>query len=231
MDESGSAELSESDIRLLTDARNRRWKLEGYEFAYDARIRRLNYYKLILEFLAFLVAFTLLFVEYLVSNSPRAHDLVSLVEKGLSIAIIVIVVWGHMARWVDQIEKKRELSHRCHELIGVHSALSDERPVATSKLKKWLKDCDDLEVERKHESATLPRRYLRDGHQHVGNTHVQEGVLSLMCSRRWTPEMNRISFWANSTVTVFSLRYWGRCGVRSDLTSPQVERPPTVLGA
>ena len=113
----------------------------------------------------------------------------------LSLAVILIVIWGHMARWTDQIEKKRELSHRCRELVTEHSSLRDTRPVAQSKLRKWLSECELFEDFRKHELATVPPGCLQGGHQHVGNTHVKDGVQCKKCNRsKWTQEMNRITW-------------------------------------
>jgi mobilome CxxCx(11)CxxC protein len=188
-------QLTDDEVRILTQARDARWRLESYEYAYDARVRRLYAYKVVLEFLAVLIAVVFLFVQYVAKDrSTIAHDILGLIGTGLSLAVILIVIWGHMDRWTDQIEKKRELSRRCRELIGQHSNLSEVRPVVQDKLRKWVRVCEDFEDERKHELATVPAGCLQAGHQHVGNTHVKDGVLCLKCNRQWTQEMNRITW-------------------------------------
>jgi hypothetical protein len=187
--------LDNDEVKVLSECRDIRWHLEALEYAYDAHVRRLYFYKVLLEFLAFLVAVVFLFIQYVAKDRwPAVHDWLGIIGTALSLAVIVVVVWGHMARWTDQIEKKRELSRRCRELITEHSSYRETRPVAQSKLRKWLSECEKFEDSRKHELATVPPGCLQGGHQHVGNTHVRDGVQCKKCNRQWTQEMNRITW-------------------------------------
>jgi hypothetical protein len=187
--------LTEAEALLLTEARTAKWKLEAYEFAYDAYIRTLHGRKTLLEFLAVLVAVVFLFLQYLVKEQQAAHTVLGYIGTGLSLAVILIVVWGYIARWPDQIEKKRELSAKIRGMLGEHKKLTEVRPLAEAKIRRWLAECLEFEGERKHELATVPRYYLKRAHQHIGNTYPGCGFKCTMCGREWVPEMNKRAFW------------------------------------
>src|SRR5690606_35275244 len=88
-----TAPLTDGQLALLTQARTYRWKFEAYEFAYDARVRKLCSNKTVLEFLAVLVALLFLFLQYLVKEDHTAHTMLGYVGTGLSLAVILMVVW------------------------------------------------------------------------------------------------------------------------------------------
>src|SRR2546429_3009624 len=106
---SGTENLSDADVQLLTAARDAQFRLEAVEFAYDANVRQLNFYKIALEFLAVLVAIVFLFLQYLATkeNYPRTHDVLGYVGTAFSLIVILLVIWSAMASWRGQIEKKR----------------------------------------------------------------------------------------------------------------------------
>lgn len=185
--------LSQADVDLLTEARTARWRLEAVEYAYDASVRSIVSTKTVLEFLAVLVAVLFLFLQYLATreNYPVAHDLLGYIGAAASLAVILMVIWGYMARWPDQIDKKRELSSGIHDMLGKHRALSEERPLDHAKLRKWIGGCEAFEEKRKHELATVSRYFLMRGFQHVGNKYPRSGVTCSLCGQAWTTESNR----------------------------------------
>jgi mobilome CxxCx(11)CxxC protein len=183
--------LDDQTCRLLTDARTWQWKLEAYEFAYDGRVRRLAFYKTLLEFLAVLVAILFLYLQYLVKEHDTAHAILGYVGAGASLLVILFVVWGYIARWPDQIEKKRELSSTLRDMIGKHRKLSEARPVDREKTQKWIDSCLAFEEQRKHELATVPVYYLKRGFQHVGNAYPGRGVNCTKCGKDWVPGSNK----------------------------------------
>jgi mobilome CxxCx(11)CxxC protein len=191
----GQDSLTDADALLLTEARTARWKLESYEFAYDARIQVLNRYKTALEFLAVLVAVVFLFLQYLFKEDTDLHNLLAYVGTALSLVVILMVIWGHMSRWTDQIEKKRDLSRGLREMIQVHERVTTARPVDEKKIRKWLHDCLAAEEARKHDLAMLPEYYMKCGFQHVGNLYPGRGVKCGMCGKEWTPESNKRAKW------------------------------------
>src|SRR5262245_60295146 len=101
---SSPAPLSQGDVQLLTEARTAFWKLEAYEFAYDACVRSIYAKRLLLEFLGVAVAIGFLYLQYLAKGN-WLHDFIGYVGTGFSLALILLVIWGHIARWQDQIEK------------------------------------------------------------------------------------------------------------------------------
>src|SRR4051812_13843313 len=110
--------IPDEHVPLLTEARTKRWLIEGYEFAYEARVRRLYHNKLILEFTSVLFAFLFLYLQFIAKgNSAVIHDALGVIGTGMSGAIILMGIWGYMARWTDQIEKKRELARQYRDLM------------------------------------------------------------------------------------------------------------------
>jgi mobilome CxxCx(11)CxxC protein len=183
--------LSEEEALLLTEARTAKWTLEQYEFAYDARIRAINHNRTVLEFLGVLVALLFLFLQYVVKEQEATHAVLGYVGTGLSLAIILMGIWGYMNRWPDQIEKKRDLSREIRDMLGHHKRLSEARPLDEAKLRKWLEICLAFEEQRKHELAVVPLACLQAGYQHVANMYPDCGVKCKKCQREWKPEMNQ----------------------------------------
>ena len=170
--------------------------MEAYEFAYDAHIRSLNRRKTVLEFLAVLVAVVFLFLQYIVKEREAAHAALGYVGTALSLAVILMVIWGHMDGWPRQIEKKRELSALIREMLVQHGKIADSRPIDEAKIRKWLVACEGFEEKRKHEMATVPALNLKRGFQHVGNTHPTAGLKCTKCDKVWTPESNARARWS-----------------------------------
>jgi hypothetical protein len=185
--------LSDSDVQLLTAARDAQFRLEALEFAYDSNVRRLTAYKTWLDFLAVLVAIVFLFLQYLATkeNLPRAHDVLGYAGTGLSFVIILLAIWSAMARWSGQIEKKLELSTEIRTMLGNHRVLSEARPLEHAQLRSWVGDSDKFEQKRKHELASLSRYFLLRGFQHTGNKHPGCGITCSICGKLWVPESNK----------------------------------------
>ena len=182
--------LADADVQLLTEARTAFWKLEAYEFAYDACIRSIYGKRMILEFLGIAVAIGFLYLQYLAGHG-WLHDVIGYVGTGCSLALILMVIWGHIARWQDQVEKKRDLSLVIHDLKQKYAAVTVIRPVDQDKIRKWTAASEAFHAERKHDLASLPRFYLKRGHQHVGNMHQADGVKCPVCGKVWSPELNK----------------------------------------
>lgn len=195
MAEDAAPLLSDADMVVLTEARTKKWKLEAYEFAYDARVRDLYSYKTKLEFLGMLVAIVFLFLQYLAKELSGLHSFLGYVGTGLSLVVILMVIRSYISGWPAQIEKKRALSLAIRELLAKHQKATEERPVDHGKVRKWIAACEEFENERKHELATVPTNYIKRGHQHVGNTYPELGVKCTKCGKVWAPEMNKRARW------------------------------------
>lgn len=183
--------MTDAEIQLLTEARTAKWKLEIYEFAYDAAVRSMNRWRLLIQYSGVAIAIVFLYLRYLSKEDTAAHGLLSNVGTGLSLVVILATIWAAFARWPDQIEKKRELSRSIRDLLSTHRKVTDPRPVDEKGIKDWLATCHDFEEKRKHESATVARYYLMRGFQHVGNLYPASGMKCTICSKEWTSESNR----------------------------------------
>lgn len=190
------ATLSVDEQRLLTDARTVMWKLESYEFAYDAHVRSLNFKRTLLDFLAVLIAVVFLFLQYLVKDKNAvAHEVLGYVATGLSIAVILTAIWGAFSRWTDQIEKKQSLSRNIRDLLVGYGKVVEIRPVDQGKIRSWIRKATEFEEERKHVLAEVSRYFLKRGYQHMANSHPDQSVVCSMCGKEWRPELNRKTRW------------------------------------
>ncbi len=201
--------LNEAEQLLLTEVRTAKWKLETYEFAYDANIRWLNFWKIMIDFLSILIAVVFLFLQYVFKDkNATTHEWLGYFGTALSIAVILLAIWGAFARWTDQIEKKQELSREARSLIIQQAKLIEVRPIDEKKLRAWLRECAVYEEERKHILAAVPRIFLKRGFQHLGNTYSSSGVVCSMCGKQWNSESNKRARWT-------WIGFWGceNCGV------------------
>lgn len=186
--------LNDEQTRVLTEARTAKWRLETYEFAYGSRIRKLRWNRIVLDFLGVAVAVVFLFLQWLVKDTDAAmHELFSYIGTGLSLVVILMAVWGLMARWQNQIDAQQRLSRKARELILAHRD-AVAAPVLPERVRKWIATCEAFEEDRKDPDGAVPRYYLQRGFQHTGNSNPNCGLKCSMCGREWTPEMNRNSW-------------------------------------
>lgn len=189
--------ISELEQRLLTEARTAKWKLEMYEFSYNASIRSINYTKTTLDFLSISIAIIFLFLQYLVKDKNiYAHEWLGYIGTALSIIVILLAMWGMLFHWKEQIEKKQELSKRARSLITQHLKLTEVRPLDEKKIRAWIIDCSIFEEERKHVLGAVSRLSLIRAFQHVGNTYPTSGLVCSMCGKEWTANSNKLARWS-----------------------------------
>jgi mobilome CxxCx(11)CxxC protein len=193
--EIADAGMTDAEQSLLTEARTERWKLESYEFAYDCAVRSLDRKKTVLDFLGILIAIVFLFLQYLFKEVTFFHTVLTYLGTGLSLAVILMVIWGLISRWTDQIEKKRDLSRAIRGLIQEHERVRTIRPVDERKIRKWLQDCVAFHESRKHVLAELPAYCMKLGFQHVGNSYPNDKVTCAVCGKIWTTNSNRRARW------------------------------------
>lgn len=190
--------LTPEEISCIEDARNFRNTLEAFEYAYDAAVRSIRKKKLVLEFLGFLVAIGLLYVLYAIKAAPLPqsgiktgniiHDYISMLGTGISLAVLIITIWGHMAKWDGQLEKKHELSQKAQELAGLYDGLVIQRPVPIDSIRDLSvkrRNFDDL---RKHDLAALPGWAMQQAHQHIAMRYLDQKIKCNTCGRQWVPE-------------------------------------------
>jgi mobilome CxxCx(11)CxxC protein len=202
--------LSEVEARVLGEARLLLWKYQAVEYAYDSRVRRLSFRKTLIDYLGVFVAIFFLLLQYFATkeNLPRAHDVLGYIGTLLSVLIILLFVWSLANRWTDQIEKKRHISELIGSLLSKYKAVTEARPLDLEEVRKWVAAWDQIEQERKHELASLPRYDLLRGYQHMANKNPKQGVQCAKCGKAWEPQMNK-EVWK----THFSWLRCDGCGV------------------
>ena len=176
-------------------------ELEGFEFAYDAVVRSLRFKKLALEFLGFLVAIAFLYVQYVVKaegRTPQAntlHDILGYAGTGLSLLVMVGSVWGLMAGWNGQLEKKHELSRTAQDLGTKLEKLMRQRPLPLDEINRISDQRAEFDTARKHEMASLPDWAMQKAHQHVAMKHSDLEIQCKVCGRKWSPELAKRRRW------------------------------------
>jgi hypothetical protein len=191
------AQLSEEDVRLLTEARTASWRLQQYEFAFDLTVRKLSFYHTLLDFGGVLVAVLFLYLQSVVPDAnAKLESVLSYVGSGLSVAIILFSIWGAMAQWKRRIEKMQALSTNCRELVTTYEKLVVARPVDHPKLRKWLLDSMSFEEAKKEPLAVFSSSAMKRGFKHIGNLHMGRSVVCSICNKEWTHESNKKSRWS-----------------------------------
>jgi hypothetical protein len=198
--------LSDEEARIAGEARDAIYDLEAREHALDAAVRALRRKKLINDFLAISVAIGLLYLLYLIqrggtrllenpSEAEWYHEVAYLAGTGLSIGLVVRTIWGLMAKWDGQIEKKADLSRDARRLIGALKRQRDQRPLPIADIQTVLRGKEEFDAQTKHELATLPGWAMREGHQHVAMKYVDERLKCKMCGREWEPSFAQRRRW------------------------------------
>lgn len=69
-------ELTEHEQSLLTSGKVKKWQLEIYEYAFDARVRQIVRYKALIDFLGIAMAIVFLLLQYVFKNPAdnAIHD-------------------------------------------------------------------------------------------------------------------------------------------------------------
>lgn len=188
--------LTDEQARLLAEARVLEWTLEGYEFAYNASIKSLIARKRLAEYSGYALAVLFLFFQYVTKeNWPTVHVVLSYAGIGLGILTVLVGVWGHLDKWDEQIDKKKELARRCREMVTEHYALTLTLPPDEAALRRWMITSQAFEGERQHVHGTVGEGFYKLAHRHVGNTYPDLGVKCKKCNRSWSHEMNRNTSW------------------------------------
>lgn len=193
--------LNDDEVNALDTAKHNRNELEGFEHAYDATVRAIRYKKLVLEFLGVLLAIGFLYVLYVVKATPQTsdsgtvHDLLGLFGTGLSLAVLLFTLWGHMAKWDGQLEKKHDLSRSARRLVTSYEKFIQERPIPIATIGQLAIQRADFDEARKHELATLPRWAMQQAHQHVAMKYPELKITCKVCNRAWSPDLARRRRW------------------------------------
>jgi hypothetical protein len=191
--------LTDEDVRILTKSRDVKLKLEALEFAYDSAVRALNFGKLLLEYLSIALAIIFLYILYILKDqSSTIHDVVSIIGTGISLFVIILIIWRHVAKWDEQAEKKSELSAYSHQLVNQYNRSLDLRPVSSTNFIECNAGFNDFESMKKHPLATLTRRHIKLGHQHVAMKYPDLEIKCDVCRRIWDPSFARRRKWTNA---------------------------------
>jgi hypothetical protein len=184
--------LTDDQAKVLAEARVVKWTIEAYEFSYNSSIRSLIARKRVAEYASYALAVIFLFFQYVAKeNWPTLHTILSYTGVGLGIVTVLVGIWGHLDKWDEQIDKKKELATQCRVLATKHYALTLKLPPDESAVRRWMIECHAFEGERQHVHGSIGDRFYRLAHQHVGNTYPDEGVKCKKCNRIWSHELNR----------------------------------------
>ena len=194
-------DLTESELKELGTTRAMQHELEGFEFAYDAVVRRIRFKKLTLEFLGFLVAIAFLYGQYVVkaegtgTQANTIHNVLGYVGTGISLLVMIVTVWGLMANWNGQLEKKHELSRMAQNLVTSLEKLMRQRPLPSAEIQRISDQRVDFDTARKHEHAQLPEWAMQQAHQHVAMKYVDLQIQCKVCGRKWSSELAKRRRW------------------------------------
>ncbi len=190
--------LTEEEVRILSDCRDTKLRLEAMEFAYDSAVRAINFGKLMLEFLSIALAIIFLFILYILKDQfSTAHDIASIIGTGVSLIVIILVIWRHVAKWDEQAEKKSELSNYIHQVIDLYNTSLEVRPVSSANFVQCNEGFSQVESMKKDSLATLARRHIKLGHQHIAIKYPDLEIKCNVCGRVWSTELAKRRKWTN----------------------------------
>lgn len=190
--------LTDEETRIISIRRDEKLKLEAMEFAYDSAVRSINFRKLVIEFLGVVIAIIFLFILYTLKEQfPTAHDIAGLVGTGASLIVIIFTIWRYMAKWDEQSEKKSDLSNYIHKVIDQYNEALEVRPVSVDNFTQCSEGLSQVESMKKNPLATLARRHLKLGHQHVAMKYLDLEIRCHVCGRVWSTELAKRRKWIN----------------------------------
>lgn len=169
-----------------------------FEFAYDSAVRKIFFLKLILEFSSIALAIIFLFTLYIFKDQSSAlHDVTSTIGTGVSLFIIILIIWRHVAKWDEQAEKKSDLSNYIHKIVDEYNKTLELKPISRDNFIQCDKGFSKVESMKKDSLATLARLHLKLGYQHIAMKYRDLGIECDVCDRAWSPTFAKRRRWTN----------------------------------
>src|SRR5216683_3049418 len=193
--------LEPNEIRLLTEARNERLRLEGKRFALDEAVSRIERWQVVYDVLSIVLAIWLLIALWGIRLLIPPGDVQEWADKIatfggtlLSFAVISLTLWSWRKEWGAQVEAKRGLSRTARELMSEYEEIANEAIIDLEKLRKWHQKRIKFEDDMGHRWARYSLRCRQLGHQHVGIRHHRDMPIECeQCGRRWEPRFAQLS--------------------------------------
>lgn len=174
--------LISEDSSSLTALRDNRLTLELFEYAAEYSINCIRSRRKLLAFSSIAVFISTILALWILKNSTM-YLYISYLTTLLAGLLVVLTIWGYIAKWDQQIETKVQLSHNIQKAILL--VKNAERTLQQDQIEDCISSYENIVSQRKYETNQVSSRAMQLAYQHIASKYIDLGLVCSKCDRIW----------------------------------------------